>query len=150
MSTGGSSSIGSTIAFSATLAASPKDQTAYEALTFVEWTEVTELGEVGGTREILTYTPVKTGIINKRSGPMDNGTVSLSAARVSGDAAQAIISTARDSGDIIACKETLATGEVFYYEAIVSAAPTAPGNASSITMINATLAVTGDIVEVAA
>lgn len=149
MAVNGVSSIGSCMAFSATLAADPKGATEYAALTWTDWAGITEMGDLGGTDDIQTVTPVCDGIVQKIHGARDNGTQNMEALFDDTDAGQIIIQAAYDNRTKVAVRLTLATTTIFYYEGIVTSAAASPGNAGTILMIKPTVAITSNIVKVA-
>lgn len=95
-------------------APSSYDKTGYEALTFVEVEEVTEVPEWGPSHEVVNHTPLKTGIINKFHGALDYGSGDIPMAYSDGAAGQAILLAALASKDEISIKETRSDGSVRY------------------------------------
>lgn len=143
------SSIGTCVAFSDVLPAT-EDQAGYEALTWVDWPAVLNYGDVGGTDDITKITPVCDGIVQKIYGPRDNGTQNMDALYDGKDPAQILVRTAYLNRERVAVRLTLATGDVIYYIAIVSAAPIAAGGASDALMIKPIIEITSEIVDVIA
>lgn len=152
MSTGkGRSSIGSKIAFSAAAPAT-HDQAGFEALTWVEWLEATEIGEFGASVDQSDYVPVHSGVKHKIASVVDNGDQSISGAYDSSNPAQQLLRAAsKTTSKSISVRETLPDGDVYYYTAILQGpkigAATATGG---VQMISATLGISGEVVDVIA
>jgi len=142
----GTASLGSYLSFSSVL---PSDQEAasYAALTYVESNEETSLGDFGGQSEVLTYNTIRNGITNKRIGSTDSGQMAAEFAFVSDNAGQQLLQAAAKSKQAIAVRETLSSGDVFYYTAYVSSAVVSVGDSSAITMFKANFEITSEIVE---
>lgn len=106
--------IGATLEVSASTPAT-FDSTGYAALT---WTEVGEIGEIpefGPNSSPVTFTPLKTGIVNKFHGEINYGSLSIPGAYDPADAGQDILRAAFDSKDEIAFQETLSDGTTTRY-----------------------------------
>ena len=135
-------SVGSIVSVSAAQPAT-EDQAGYEALTFTEIGEVTSIGESGGTAQISSFTPVKSGVVNKRKGSIDYGTMSLSIAKDASDAGQVLLKAGFDG----AAKETIhsfkieesVSGEVTYFMGLISSFTTARGDANTILSHNSNI-----------
>src|SRR3546814_14154410 len=78
-------SAGSTIAVSASPPAT-YDDTGFEALTFTDIGEVTNLGEFGRAYNLVTHNPLATRKTVTRKGSFNDGTVAMQLARVPSDA----------------------------------------------------------------
>lgn len=97
--------------------------------------EVADLGEYGGEREIVTHTPVKTGIVTKLPGPVDYGTMSTQMARVFGDVGQVALKSGFDGtneGEQHSFKVAYADGGIEYFTGIITSFTSAVGGASAI------------------
>ena len=88
-------SVGTVISASAAQPAT-EDQTGYEALSWTVVGEVTDIGESGGTASITTFTPVASGVVNKRKGSIDYGTMALSIAKDAADTGQILLKAGFD------------------------------------------------------
>ena len=142
----GTASLGSYLSFSSVL---PADEAAatYAALTYVESDEETSLGDFGGTSEVITYNTIKNGLVNKRLGATDSGQMAAEFAFVSSNAGQQLLQTAAKTKQAIAVRETLSSGDIFYYIAYVSNAIVSVGDSSTITMLKCNFEITSEIVE---
>ena len=111
------------------------DDTGYAALTYELVGEVGDLGEFGGTREVVTFTPVDTGIVAKRPGSIDYGEMSLQIARDAADAGQVALQDALDgtnAGEIHSFEVTDRNGDKLYFTGIVSSFTYNAGSANTI------------------
>lgn len=97
-------------------AASPAtyDSTGYEALTFTEAGEVTEVPDHGPAHSVVTHTPLKTGIVNKYHGELNYGSISVPMAHDPTDAGQLILKAALASKDEISFKIEYSDGFIEY------------------------------------
>lgn len=125
----GVSSIGSCMAF-AVAALITEDQAGYEALTWVDSGEATQMGDVGPENEVITFNTVCDGKVNKRMGATNFGQQTLELAFHSGNAAQVILKAAATSKDLISVRETLSSGDVYYYQGYVGSFKTMVGGSS--------------------
>ena len=80
------------------------DEAAYSALTWVEVGEITDIPEYGGTSEVVTHTPLKTGVQEKFHGAENAGSLQIPLAYDSLDAGQDVLRDARDNKRQIAFK----------------------------------------------
>lgn len=129
------------------------DQAGYEALTYQAVGEVGDLGEFGGTREVVTFTPVDTGIVAKRPGSIDYGEMTLQIARDASDAGQTALQNALDGseeGNVHSLRLTDRNGDKIYFTAIVSSFTYNAGSANTIFGGNVTVNLTSKPLPVAA
>lgn len=75
------------------------DQLGYEALTFVVVGEVGSIGEFGGESQIVEWTPLATGIVDKRPGSTNYGDSSITYARDASDAGQILLQSGFDGAN---------------------------------------------------
>ena len=111
------------------------DASGYEALTYVAVGEVGDLGEFGGTREVVTFTPVGTGIVAKRPGSIDYGQMSLQIGRDAADVGQIALQSALDgaeSGKVHSFELVDRNGDTLFYTGIVSSFTYNAGSANTI------------------
>ena len=111
------------------------DAAGYEALTFAAVGEVGDLGEFGGTREVVTFTPVDTGIVAKRPGSIDYGQMSLQIGRYAADVGQIALQSALDgaeSGKVHSFELLDRNGDKLFYTGIVSSFTYNAGSANTI------------------
>ena len=140
-------SAGTTIAISDTLP-SANNQAGYEALTFVDIGEVTDLGEFGRVYNLVTHNPLGDRRTIKRKGSYNDGSITLSMARVPTDPGQAILVDAVDDDASYAVKVTLQNGTVFYTTVQVMSYTTNVGSVDQITSASVTLEIDCDILQV--
>ncbi len=95
--------IGTRLYASASLPATA-NEAGYEALTWTEVGEITEVPEYGGSAEVVNHTPLATGITQKYHGAVNYGSLSIPLAYNSNDAGQIILETARKNRNRIAFK----------------------------------------------
>ncbi len=122
-----------------------EDQPGYSALSYTDVAEVGDLGEFGGTREVVTFTPVDTGIVAKRPGSIDYGEMTLQIARDATDAGQTILQDALDgaeAGNIHSFRLTDRNNDVIYFAGIVSSFTYNAGSANTIFGGNVTVNLT--------
>ncbi|MEX0469910.1 phage tail tube protein [Spiribacter sp. 390] len=146
---GAFTSAGTTIEISNNLPAS-YDATGFEALSFTEIGEVSDLGEFGREYAEVTFNPLGDRRTVKRKGSYNDGNVSMTVARVPGEAGQTILQTALDSDESQSIKVTLQDGTVLYFTAQVMSYTTNVGSVDQITTASVTLGITEDIIEEAA
>lgn len=129
------------------------DDIGYEGLTYAKVGEVGDLGEFGGTREVVTFTPVDTGVVAKRPGSIDYGEMSLQIARDATDAGQQALQEALDgteSGNVHSFELTDRNGDKVYFTGIVSSFTYNAGSANTIFGGNVTVNLTSKPLPVAA
>lgn len=95
--------IGTVLYVSATVPTTT-DPTGFAALTWVEVGEITEIPEYGGTSEVVTHTPLKTGVQEKFHGTENAGSLQIPLAYDSEDAGQDILRTAHRNKTQLAFK----------------------------------------------
>lgn len=150
MATNGQTFAGTQLHITATAPAT-LDDTGYAALTWD--TKIGEIKNYGGKGKV--YTPVTYIIVDDREekgvkGSWTNGTESLTMNEFPTDAGQTLLLTALDSDDNYYFRETLQTGEVFYYAAKVMSYNGTGGDANSIRDVTVELRIDGEIIRVAA
>ena len=127
-------SVGTTISVSAGPTAA-ETAVGYEALTFTDIGEVINIGESGGNAQITPFTPVDSGVVNKRKGSIDYGTLALQIAKDAADAGQVILKAGFDGAardTIHSFKIVDGSGDTFYFMGIISSFTTARGDANTI------------------
>lgn len=148
MTTQATPATGTCIAFSA-VAPATHDEAGFAALTWTGATELREVGELGGERPITSNTNLCSGEISKTAGSIDNGEQSLMLAFDIDNTGQVILTNGFKNNTKVQCRETLTSGDVFYYTAVVSASKIATVDGDEVKW-NGSLAIDGLIVEVAA
>jgi len=129
------------------------DDLGYGALTYVAVGEVGDLGEFGGTREVVTFTPVDTGIVAKRAGSIDYGQMSLQIGRDASDVGQVALQSALDgteSGNVHSFELVDRNGDTLFYTGIVSSFTYNAGSANTIFGGSCTIDLTSKPLPVAA
>lgn len=132
------------------------DAAGWEALTFTDIGDITELGEVGRVYNEVTHNPVGNRKTFKFKGSFNDGNQTAVGAYVPDDAGQAILLTALDSdADFYFALEFNdnpdgLTNTILYYPAKVMSAPKSVGAVDSITTVTYQISINGSILEVAA
>ena len=126
------------------------NKTGFEALTFTEIGEVSEMGEFGRQYNLVTFNTLGDRRTVKRKGSYNDGTIACQMARVPDDAGQTILTTAVNSDNSYSIKIKLQDGTVFYTSAQVMSYTTNIGNVDQITSATVNLEIDKDILEVAA
>jgi hypothetical protein len=140
-------SAGSTLALSAVLPAT-YDAAGFNALTWTNIGEVTNLGDLGKEYTLVTYTPLASRRVQKLKGSYNQGSMQLELARDTADAGQTALRTARDSDNAYAFRLTLQNGTKLYFTGVVMGYKTSVGSTDQITSASATLEIVSDITEV--
>ena len=144
----GVSSIGSCISFSAILPET-LNQAGFEGLTeFEDSGEATNIGDVGEEHEVITFPTVCDGKINKRMGATNFGQQNLLLAFDKKNNAQAILKTASREKNPVAVRETLSSGDIYYYIAYIAKFKTQVGGSSDYLRAAVDLEIDSEIVEV--
>jgi hypothetical protein len=125
------------------------DETGFDALSFSEIGEVTDLGEFGREYSLVTHNPLGSRQTVKRKGSFNDGTISMTVARVPSDSGQADLQTAVDSDDNYQFKVELQDGRVLYFSAQVMSYTTNVGSVDQITSASVSIEITDEIIEVA-
>jgi len=129
------------------------DAPGYQALTFDAVGEVGDLGELGGTREVVTFTPVDTGIVAKRPGSIDYGQMTLQIARDATDTGQIALQSALDgaeAGNVHSFELVDRNGDTLFYTGIVSSFTYNAGSANTMFGGSCTIDLTSKPLPVAA
>ena len=127
------------------------DAAGFGALTWSACGELAELPSFGAEAALATHTPLATGIVAKRRGSLNYGSVALTMALSDDDLGQGILQAAAEAGAgsdaQVAVKVELVNGEVQYFTAQVMSYRTNVGNADAITMAEVTLEIDNSIVK---
>lgn len=146
MASGAFTSAGTTIAIGDSSPAS-YDLTGFEAVAYTDIGEVSDLGEFGREYNEVTFNPLGDRRTVKRKGSYNDGSVSMTVARVPGDAGQTALTAALDSNDSVPFRVVLQDGTNLYFEAQVMSYTTNVGSVDQITTASVTLGITNDIIE---
>ena len=149
MASGAFTSAGTTISVSESAPGS-YDVTGFEALSFSEVGEVSDLGEFGREYSEVTFNPLGDRRTVKRKGSFNDGNITMTLARVPSDSGQAILQDALDNDDSFHFVVELQDGTKLYFAAQVMSYTTNVGGVDQITSASVTLGITNDILEDAA
>ena len=145
------SSVGTIVSVSATAPAT-YDATGFAALTWAAGGELADLPAFGAEAALATHTPLQTGIVAKRRGSRNSGSVTLTMALSETDAGQVILQTkgsaAAGASALVSVKVALVNGDIQYFTAQVMSFKTNVGNADAITMAEVTLEIDNSVVKV--
>lgn len=152
-------SAGARVRVSASLPAT-HDQAGFQALSYTEVGEITDIPQNGRVYTEVTHKPVGTRKTFKYKGSYDDGSLALTMALASADAAtdagQGILETFLDSDNDLSVEIEYndnpdGTSNSFrYFRAKVISMPETVGGADAIVTVSAQLSINGDIVRVAA
>lgn len=124
------------------------DQAGFEALTFIEVGEASDIGEFGGESEVLTHTPIKTGVVNKVIGPTDYGTITAQGARAPTDAGQVAMKSGFDGenrGKRHSFEVRYFDGSVEYFTGKITSFTSNVGSASNIRNFGTNVAIDAQV-----
>lgn len=128
------------------------DSTGFAALSWSACGELAELPSFGAEAALATHTPLATGIVAKRRGSLNYGSVALTMALSEDDLGQGVLQAAAEAGAgadaQVSVKVELVSGEIQYFTAQVMSYRTNVGNADAITMAEVTLEIDNSIVKV--
>ena len=125
------------------------DADGYVALTWTDVGEASEVPEFGAAYSAVTFTPLKTGIVNKFHGELDYGSITIPLGYDSADAGQIILLAALASKDEISFRETRSDGTIRYIMGKVMSFPRGQ-SVGSVNMASCNIEFTRADVEVAA
>ena len=145
------SSVGTIVSVSTTAPAT-YDAAGFGALTFSPCGELSELPSFGAEAALATHTPLATGIVAKRRGSLNYGSVALTMAFSNTDTGQAILQASAEAAAgqdaLVSVKVVLVNGEIQYFTSQVMSYKTNVGNADAITMAEVTLEIDNSIIKV--
>lgn len=145
------SSVGTVVSVAANAPAT-YNQAGFAALTWSPCGELAELPAFGAEAALATHTPLATGIVAKRRGSLNYGSVALTMAMSDTDTGQTVLQDAAEAGAgqdaQVSVKVVLVNGEIQYFTAQVMSYRTNVGNADAITMAEVTLEIDNSIVKV--
>ena len=125
------------------------DASGYVALTWTEVGEASEVPEFGGAYSPVTFTPLKSGIVNKFHGELNYGSITIPLGYDSADAGQIILLAALASKDEISFRETRSDGSIRYIMGKVMSFPRGQ-SVGSVNMASCNIEFTRADLEVAA
>lgn len=145
------SSVGTVVSVAANAPAT-YNTAGFAALTWSPCGELAELPAFGAEAALATHTPLATGIVAKRRGSLNYGSVALTMAMSDTDTGQTVLQDAAEAGAgqdaQVSVKVVLVNGEIQYFTAQVMSYRTNVGNADAITMAEVTLEIDNSIVKV--
>lgn len=118
------------------------DKAGFEGLSFTEVGEVGSIPTFGGQSQISDFTPIKTGVVNKRKGSINYGSSNLTLANVFSDVGQAMLKAGFDGVErntVHSFKLANAEIGVMYFTAMISSYQYNLGDANQITQAEVTL-----------
>ena len=125
------------------------DAAGYVALTFTEVGEASEVPEFGAAYAANTFTPLKTGIVNKFHGELNYGSITVPLGYDSADAGQIILLAALASKNEISFRETRSDGTIRFISGKVMSFPRGQ-SVGSVNMASCNIDFTRADIEVAA
>lgn len=130
-----------------------EDLAGYEGLTFVEIEEALTVPAFGANTDIVTYTPLKDGIVRKAKGAINYGSQSIVTVLDTEGAGQAIVIEASEGTTrrtARAIKLEYPAGEVRYYQVFVMSSEEDPGSDGEMIGFNINVEINSPILRVAA
>lgn len=109
----------------------------YEALTFTNIGEVTDLGEFGREYNLITHNPIDTRATKKLKGSYNEGQISLTVALDTADAGQNLAKTASASDADYSMVVEMQNGAKYYFPAKVMSFKIGVGSVDN--MVSATI-----------
>ncbi len=145
------SSVGTVVSVSTTAPAT-YDSAGFAALTWSPCGELAELPAFGAEAALATHTPLATGIVAKRRGSLNYGSVALTMAVSDTDTGQTVLQDAAEAAAgtdaQVSVKVVLVNAEIQYFTAQVMSYKVNVGNADAITMAEVTLEIDNAVVKV--
>ena len=131
------------------------DQSGFEAVSWTEVGEITDISEFGRVYSSVTHNPIGDRQTVKRKGSYDDGNITLQLARVPADTGQVILVAAVDSDDSHSFKVVLndfatTSATTMYFSAQVLSYTTNIGNVNKITTAACAVNIDNSVVEVVA
>lgn len=128
------------------------DATGFGALTWALCGELADLPSFGSEAALATHTPLATGVVAKRRGSINYGSVTLTMAVSATDAGQAILQSLGEAGagadSSVSVKVVLVSGEIQYFTGQVMSYKVNVSNADAVTMAEVTLEIDNSIIKV--
>lgn len=138
----------------AVVAAQPatEDQAGYEALTYTNVGEISDMGAFGAVYELVTFNDIGSRKTRKFKGTVNYGSMQLTIGRDPSDAGQTVLIEGTDGTEIDTVhsfKATLQDGEVQYFQGKLMSYDTQVGAANNIVSANTTVELDSTIIRVA-
>lgn len=119
-------------------------------IAFTAIGQIEDHGSHGGTKQIIEFTPVDTGVVQKIAGSKNYGTKTMMLGSVPTDAGQVILAAAFESDNPYSVKVAYPDGEIHYLEALIAKHEYQDGPANNVSKVAIDLAVTRKPIVVAA
>jgi hypothetical protein len=116
----------------------------YNALSWTEVGEITDLGEFGREYNLVTHNPLKTRATVKKKGSYNEGQINLQMALDDADAGQVILSAAVLSDNDYSFEITLQSGKKYFFQAQVMKFKPNVGSVDNITTASVMLEITSN------
>lgn len=131
------------------------DQAGFEALTFENIGQVSNIPAFGPTVQVVESNPLATGITEKFVGFVNYGSVALEADYDDEDAGQSLVTSAVDTGDAsfgqdFSFELTYSTGAKRYWVGKFFSATENPGSANSMVSTSMNVEINSPVLKVAA
>lgn len=114
----------------------------YEALTFTNIGEVTDLGEFGREYNLITHNPIDTRATKKLKGSYNEGQISLTVGLDTADAGQNLAKTASASDADYSIIITMQNGAKYYFPAKVMSFKIGVGSVDNVVSATISLEIT--------
>lgn len=114
----------------------------YEALTYSNIGEVTDLGEFGREYNLITHNPIDTRATKKLKGSYNEGQISLTVALDTADAGQNLAKTASASDADYSLVVTMQNGAKYYFPAKVMSFKIGVGSVDNVVSATISLEIT--------
>ena len=128
----------------------------FAADTWTEVKEVTDVGEIGDSTEIVPFLAIGDNRVRKIKGASDGGEVELTVGRDYADAGQILLRAAvsakthRNFKVVLADAPASGTPSIIYFASLVGSGKTVFGSANDVTRQTFSLSITGEILGVVA
>lgn len=129
------------------------DGAGFDALTYTNCGEATDLPEYGPNVQVVEHNPLATGVTEKYKGFINYGSMSIGLAYDANDAGQVILSdgvTGATKNDPHSIRITYQDGSIDYFIAGIFSYTKAPGSANSIVGSTVQVEINSDVVYVPA
>lgn len=136
-------SVGTQLSVSAGVPAT-YDVAGYAALTYIDVGEVGNIPAFGGTAQVTEWTPLDTGVVNKKKGSLNYGTITVPLAQILSDVGQIALKSGFDGANSAithSVKISNATIGTVYFTAEVTGYTYNYGDANAITQNEVTFAI---------
>lgn len=146
------SSVGTRLSFAAGAPAT-YDEAGFEAKTFALASEAAELPDFGAVAALAQHTPLATGIVAKRRGSLNYGSITIPFALSEEDTGQDVVRILglSDAGTdaTVSVKVEPPSGDIQYFTAQVMSFTSNFGNADAIAMASVQLEIDNEVIFVA-